>query len=541
MAKIIHTETVSNATKKAHWPYEGSYTTTMTRVKLEKSGYIFNGWKYNGRIYKEPFDNESTNPFGPLSRDTSIFATWTKIGIFCIPNKTIVSADGEDVEITYYVQIGDNVITDGVTFAVDTQATTAGYTIISDRIVNGKHVCTVRISENTTPGARTLVVYSQYNGASSEKANILQSGQREIIIPDCDYFHFVYSWENGDNGGGTDLDSLTVVYVQDEQGHFVEKSFTGKAVGYGANERVCSMKDGEIDKVFLEHGGDCRTSGAENAIICLTNMAETDEIHGTENILVKIYANWFISKGGGNMVMHCYAYKSTNPDGPNYGKDINIVPHQDEISSYNTFTPNTAYCRKVWEDEISLHINAFDRPNATNANRHIECAGEIYSDVCTILYRVSDNYKGLIPRTEDNGIDNATVRLNVKSDLGIELRFNYDPTDTETHQVTGIYIQYNNENYELFSHEDDSIFVIVNGYPMLTIKTEDIGNAYGLDETGVFTNFLVKQRNNKTDIEFNLDRLYGTWRQVILQYSKYFDDCTPPIERGWLMQINQSN
>ena len=119
MEKVtLYNETIRNG-EKARWPYDTSlssdklYGTVMNNVKQAKSGYSFEGWKYNNTIYKEPFQNEQTdpNPFGPINEDTEIMAMWSKIFVYCvrIPDE-VVPYEGGNVIVTYYAVVGNQIV-----------------------------------------------------------------------------------------------------------------------------------------------------------------------------------------------------------------------------------------------------------------------------------------------------------------------------------------------------------------------------------------------------------------------------------------------
>lgn len=96
MANKIHTEIVKGNGKKARWPYDTTlpnaelYNTIMENVKAQKQGATFIGWKYNGTIYREPFNDESSNPFGPITQNANIFGVWDRLTIHAKTNHFII-------------------------------------------------------------------------------------------------------------------------------------------------------------------------------------------------------------------------------------------------------------------------------------------------------------------------------------------------------------------------------------------------------------------------------------------------------------------
>lgn len=177
----LYNESIRNG-EKARWPYDTSlplserYNTVMNSVKQAKNGYLFEGWRYNGTIYKEPFQNEETNPFGPINEDIEIMAMWSRIFVYCvrIPN-VAVPYSGGNVSVTYYAVVGNQVInTNQVTLIVDS-TTDASYTRGSDSVYNSLRQCTFTVNQNSSHDIKRLVVYAQYNGINSEKLIIYQT------------------------------------------------------------------------------------------------------------------------------------------------------------------------------------------------------------------------------------------------------------------------------------------------------------------------------------------------------------------------------
>lgn len=178
MAEIYKEKVIGN-NKKARWPYnttlptEELYNTIMTRVKQEKIGYLFSGWKYNDEIYKEPFNDESTNPFGPISENTTIQAVWSKIYVYCRPVKTVVKYEGENVKIYFYAVTSEIITNNDVTLVIE-DSTTASWETVSESVDGNYRVRTVKFNENTDDVGKYLYVHTEYNGVSSETIAIYQ-------------------------------------------------------------------------------------------------------------------------------------------------------------------------------------------------------------------------------------------------------------------------------------------------------------------------------------------------------------------------------
>ena len=215
MANIkLFTEKIKGTDKKARWPYDTSlssaelYNTVMTNLKQQKVGYIFEGWRYKGQIYAEPFDNESTNPFGPITEDTDIYAVWSKINVYCTSDTLVVDFNENYVNINYYA-LGNTFITsDEVTLTIVPSETTASYQIVSDTVSGNNRVCRIKINPNQTTETKTLTLYAEYKGIKSETVVITQTADGDILLPAFDYMTFVYNWGEND---GQDLDSATII------------------------------------------------------------------------------------------------------------------------------------------------------------------------------------------------------------------------------------------------------------------------------------------------------------------------------------------
>ena len=177
----LHTENIQGSGKMARWPYDTSlpsdeqYATVMKRVK-DKEGYTFKGWKFNGNVYQEPFSDENTNPFGPISGNTDIKTVWTALLVFCKCVKTNISNSGETIKVTYNA-ITDSVITSSdVKLFIDDTRTTMSYTKgSSDSVEGNQRVCTITIAANSSTAEKKMVLYAEYNNVKSSELVLTQS------------------------------------------------------------------------------------------------------------------------------------------------------------------------------------------------------------------------------------------------------------------------------------------------------------------------------------------------------------------------------
>ncbi len=552
MANIIHTEQVMEG-KYAKWASEPDYVEPVwtDAEGVPDPSYEFIGWKYNGEIKKPPY---SETDFGPIFSPTDILALWSRIRVFCIPDKTSIGYEGGQVRIMYYA-VNSEVVTssDVEKQLIPPRVNPIQYSVVSDVEVAGQYrMCTINIERNTSNEGKKLLIAAAYKGILSDVVEIYQSNPSEVIIPECDYFHFSYFWEDVEHGGGVDLDSLTVIYVEDEEGNRVDKTFTGLGVGYGSrySYSVYSKKANQYgilvnDKLCLKHGGDCRLSGDETVVCCLTNIVNTGELNNLEKIKIKIYANWYGGKTdvttGGNMTIRCKAYKSLN-ETPDFEKDIKVETIEEELDSgvvyHDRYSPNLKNCKEVWSYEANFHVNAY---GFTNASCPIECAGEIYSNIGTVSFASNGKNKSFQERDADNGVDLNSGVYNKKyfdDDGNMDGEIKIDKQDTSEHLIKGFYFNYWKQDIFVYTNEEDSINIyldkdsntelgLTESYRFIIDSTK-LGKEFGVEETKLFSKFKVEKRSDgKLNITFKLIPNVGKNRTIYIEVTKHFETCTP--------------
>lgn len=582
MANIkLFTEKIKGTGKKARWPYDTSlssaelYNTVMTNLKQQKVGYIFEGWRYNGQIYAEPFDNESTNPFGPITEDTDIYAVWSKINVYCTTDKPVVVYEGDTVKVFYHAVTTEIVTSNEVKLYVDEANTTVSYTRNPNETVEGnERVCTFTINENTSQDGKNLVVYAEYKGVRSENLIIYQNNPYEYVIPDSDYFLFNYEWENND---GKDLDSLTVIYVEDAQGNIIKKSFTSIPVGYrsvykNGDSTAKYQVASENGLLCMKHGGDNRNSGAEGAIICLTNIANTSEVNNLETVKIKIYANWYNTRTDGNMTIKCKGYKTKEGKSSTYNDDIIEVEHtsSDSYNKWKTFEVNENNCEVSWDGfSEKMNIKAHGSDNARFEDEFIEHIGNLYSNVCTVSFNIGSGRKSYLNRIEDNGIERDTKPIYFKNDHDDKTRFELS-TQSQSFDLNNIYFEYWGENGYMFNNNKDYIlmifydvyvrkndptqFIYEEDYNALTdeekkeyvylykttIKKEDLNKTF--NKIAFLNNLkFIQNTDGKLNISFDLDGSNGKKQNVDLFFVKFFDDGIRPAVEEQVIIIQQDN
>lgn len=553
MAEIVHTEQVREG-EKARYPFKSEYEEPTL------DSYLFVGWKYKGTIYEpNQYASEASNPFGPITENTDILAMWSQVRVFCIPDKTIIGYEGGQIKIMYYAVTSRVVTSNDVEKQFfPPRVNPIQYRIDSDTEVSGQYrMCTINVTQNNDNEGRKLRVAATYKGVMSDVVEIYQQSPNEFIIPDCDYFHFTYSWEDNEHGGGRDLDSLTVIYVEDEDENRVDKSFTGKAVGYGAGYTVNASNG----KLCLKHGGDCRLSGDETAVCCLTNIAETGEVSNLETIKINIYANWYSEDTdvttGGNMTINCKAYKSKNPNGPDFATDIDSEEISEtlpggSVVTHERYTPNLNMCEEVWSESADFHVNAC---GTKNANQSIKCAGEIYSNIGTVIFRIGSNSRTFQKRTVDNGKNGKSGIYNIKlidNNGVVNKNVTIDTQDTNEHTLSGLYFNYWGQDMNMFTNEQDSVNIylsassnteveIVGTQYRFNIDSTKLGQEFGVTETKLFSKFKVEKRaDGKLNITYKVIPNIGNSRKIEIEFTKCFDDCTPKINNSTVYYIYQN-
>jgi hypothetical protein len=554
--KLLYEETVIKG-RKPRWPYDNTlstaqrYSTVIAHIKSEKPNYTFSGWQVSGSstVYQEPFNDENANPFPTFTTDGEINAVWSRVenvNVMCVPSSNTVSSDGDTITLTYYAIVGDNIVTDGVTLNVKSGDTTVSYTMGQDSVTPNGIIRNVTINSNSTEDSKQLVAYATYNGQNSEDTVVYQAAQDEQIIPDCDYFLFTYRWGADD---GVDLDSLTVIYVQDQNGNYVDKSFTGIPVGFrhmiptnrpdAKNYIVYQDDDDENGLLCMKHGGDNITSGDEGAIICLSNLVNTGEIHNGEKIIVKIYANWYKTKGNGDMNIDCKAYKRISGT-PNFNEDINQEGY--------AFLP-TSTCSTVWQtQEEEYNVKAEGRLNPMFEDNFAVVPtnlDNLYSHICTITYDVKTGSKTYKPRTTDNGrearyYDGRYEYMFIYNSTGYTDYIKTFPSTTTNVVIDGLYCYYyEQENMGYLETNDDKLYMSIwigskKNFTQVFTK-DDIGVQFNdFDDEGFVRGLKLTKYNeggiNKLRININLAENNTVAKLTIrFSFTKCPDDGRPGV------------
>ncbi len=376
------------AGEKAKYPYMTDY------VEPGKDGYLFDGWKFNGVEYNPPFNDENSNPFGPITESVDITPIWDKLNIYAETNHTLVSGDGDSdddlTKFSYWLQsdkgkkITDGVILEDVALNIDELP--INFDANSNvSIVDNKNVKTVKILENDVNKPRFYRFKAKYNkgGMETDTIEVKQVGKEQVILPPFDYLTFTYSW---DSDAGRDLDSATFV----RNSNIPIESVAGKTlndfyVGYSGSHNK------EVEQ-YLIHGGDNTQSGAEGAMVNWKKICDRDLIsEGINTLYLDVYANWYALKGNGNMSVSFKTYKGN--DG--LEKDGFVFKPVGDTVQISDKTLN------------GLNAYAFSSANTSNVK-------SFYSKVATVEYDVRSKSAVLIGEYTRSGREVITT-LNYNS------------------------------------------------------------------------------------------------------------------------------
>lgn len=217
--------------------------------------------------------------------------------------------------------------------------------------------------------------------------SIYQANKYEHLIPNCDYFLFKYEWGEND---GRDLDSLTHITntrLLDYDGENV----SGKTVGYGGTATGSIVYGTQLgrERPYLKFGGDNMCNGYEYTIICLRNIIDSGLISNDDEIYVDVYANWYNTKGVGNMRIIYDQYSGTS-DNHFFDDEIDTIVQTDcSSSNYNKFSPKPETI-KVAESVSTptINVDAFGNANWRTA-KDISRIGEAYTHVFRLKYIVA--------------------------------------------------------------------------------------------------------------------------------------------------------
>lgn len=380
--------------EKAKWVVNG--ISDKPYSEPTKTGYLFDGWKFDGTTYSPPY-NASSNPFGPITEATDIKAVWDKLNIYADTNHTLISGDGDsDTDLTklyYWVQsVKGTKITSGVTIE-DVALDEDELPIVFDgsgstAVVDNKNVKTVKVAENNINKPRYYRFKSKYAAASleSETIEIKQVGKDQTILPPFDYLTFTYSWSSDD---GSNLDSATYVRnsnipIESASGN---KTLNDFYVGFSGISGHETTNPGMEVNQYIEHGGDNTSSGDEGAMVNWKKICDRDFIsEGITTLYLDVYANWYHTKKNGKMSIQFKTYR---------GED-------GLVKNGHTFEPTGDTVVVSTKELTNLSVYAFCSANTNNVKNY-------YSKVATVEYDIKSKSAVLIGEYTQSGREVLTT------------------------------------------------------------------------------------------------------------------------------------
>lgn len=468
---VYKTEKI-DAGEKAKYPYTSDYE------EPKKNGYLFEGWKYNGTLYEPPFNDESTNPFGPINASTDIITVWDKLNIYNDTNHTLIDGNGDTdadpTKLYYWVQsVKGKKITSGVTIedvALDSDQLPIVFVGSgSTAVVDNKNVKTVKAAENDVNLSRFYRFKAKYTTASLESPviEIEQVGKDQTILPDFDFLTFTYKWESTD---GTDLDTATFIIGSNIPIGSDGKTLGDYPVGFGCRGSSSIDPDystsgssnpelfAEVSQ-YIKGAGDNTASGKEAALINWKEICNRDFItQGITKLYCELYANWYNTRGNGNCSVSFQTYKTESGTG---GMQID----RDETGKTKyTFSPTGDTVLKMTTN-ISGNVYASCSLNETQRYSTSPTGDEsgYYSHVATLIYDV---------KTKNAVLYN---KMNVQS--GRNLCF--DCTVNGTNNKTDGKIAYTYNDY----HEWNDLFTVTFTFDRLALYLNGVENNVAIKYT----------------------------------------------------------
>ena len=318
-----------------------------------------------------------------------VYPNWISAKVVAETNHTLIDGNGDSdsdyTKLYYYIKGNDANYADNVTFeevALSDGELKLQFSEISTTVEDGKNVKTIKVAVNDVNEDRyyRFRAKNNLNGTYSDIVEIRQVGKEQIILPSIDYFTFSYIWTAND---GSDLDSATTI----RNSHIPIDTTTtldDYYVGFGGNGNNI-----EAVTKYIQYGGDNRTSGAEGALINWKDIcAHRDYIsEGVTTLYCDIYANWYQSKGNGQMKISYGAYKG---DTGMELEDYRFKPKEGTVAVGVGAIGNTVYA--CGYENAGLNINEMKMA---------------YSHVATLEYDIKSNNAIIHIIEEQTGVDNG--------------------------------------------------------------------------------------------------------------------------------------
>lgn len=174
--------------------------------------------------------------------------------------------------------------------------------INASQINNDAYELSFDITQNDDIDMReTSLVLTQEVSGKKLTINIIQMGDKTIVLPDFDNLILRYNWTDED---GKDFDTMTVI---NGTGLTINnKKVDDYNVGYGSGNTNSNF--------VLVHGGDNTGSGDETCLIRMGDICSEENLltmktNGVKLFYIDIYGLWYWSKKNGNVTIEMTAYK----------------------------------------------------------------------------------------------------------------------------------------------------------------------------------------------------------------------------------------
>lgn len=177
------------------------------------------------------------------------------------------------------------------------------------------------------------VVIKDTDGTECTKYKVTQHVNGVLLLPAFDYMTFVYRWSSS---AGSDLDTASVVLNSGISG------LDNVPAGYS-----CAGNSNTTTLKYLRYGGDNTGTGTESHCLYLKNILD-DCPESTTKITIKLYGNWYSSRGTGNITMEYYTYKGGTMTAPSSAGNLFTNSGGEQVShdskSVNVGIQNHAGC-----------------------------------------------------------------------------------------------------------------------------------------------------------------------------------------------------
>lgn len=490
--RILHTEKVKEGGRKARWPYTNEYQ------QPTKQGHLFFGWKYNNMTYTPPFENESTNPFGPISDETRIKAVWDRMTIHSGSSHRLISGDGDSDDTltnlySWITSTSGNTILDGIYIeevALDSGMQKINFEDKGTTVAGNKNVTKKKAlpnDVNVSKYYRFKAKTDNYGGMESDVIEIEQVGRDQIFLPDFDFLTFTFTWDEQD---GKDLDTATYIIgtnIEIENGKYRNKTngsliskqdYDGKTEEEKANYEPltldyypvgfnCLGRTGDCDyylsrppsqdevlifnevSQYIKGGGDNLQTGHEAALVNWKEICNRDFVSsGIQYIYCILYANWYDFRDRGDCSVEFKIWKTeSGTGGMQLDRDSGSYDIHGHHKTLFTFSGTGDTVEKV-EYRHTANGNVFAACTENVGNSLLGTTDDqrkYYSHVITMKYSVKDKSATIVDEfnqlqrgrnlTFDCTVDGENRNIGGKSFYNFVHHYDYDDTTEKTFHI----------------------------------------------------------------------------------------------------------